>query len=52
MHFLKSYGFWYLSKGFNRKSKSTYYLFEKSNDLDNAIVIWNTIKFKLKENQK
>ena len=52
MHFLKSYGFWYLSKGINRKSKSTYYLFEKSNDLDNAIVIWNTIKFKLKENQK
>ena len=45
-------GLWYLAKGINRKSKSTYYLFEKSNDLDNAIVIWNTIKFKLKENQK
>lgn len=52
MHFLKSYGFWYLSKGFNRKSNSAYFLFEKSDDLDNAIVVWNTIKFKLKENQK
>lgn len=52
MHFLKSYGFWYLSKGFNRKSNSTYFIFEKSDDLDNAIIVWNTIKFKLKENQK
>lgn len=51
MHFLKSYGFWYLSKGLNRKSNSIYYLFEKSDELDNAIIIWNTIKFKLKENQ-
>lgn len=51
MHFLKSYDFWYLSKGLNKKSKSTYYLFEKSNDLDNAIIIWNTVKFKLKENK-
>lgn len=52
MHFLKSYGLWYLSKGINNKSHSAYYLFEKSNDLDNAIILWNTIKFKLKENLK
>ena len=49
MHFLKSYGFWYLSKGLNRKNNSIYYLFEKSDDLDNAIIVWNSIKFKLKE---
>lgn len=52
MYFLKSCGFWYLSKGFNRKSISNYYLFEKSKELDNAIITWNAIKFKLKENQK
>ena len=27
------------------------FFFEKSDDLDNAIIVWNTIKFKLKENQ-
>lgn len=51
MHFLKSYGFRYICKGFNYNSKSRYYLFNKSEDLDKAISIWNTIKIKLKENQ-
>ena len=51
MCFLKSYGFRYICKGFNYNSKSRYYLFHKSKDLDKAIVIWNTIKFKLKENK-
>ena len=51
MCFLKSYGFRYICKGFNYNSKSRYYLFNKSEDLDKAISIWNTIKFKLKENQ-
>ena len=51
MCFLKSYGFRYITKGMNRNSNSTYYMFYKSNDLDTAISIWNTIKFKLKEKQ-
>ena len=51
MYFLKSYVFRYICKGFNYNSKSRYYLFNKSEDLDKAISIWNTIKFKLKENQ-
>ena len=51
MCFLKSYGFRYVYKGFNYNSKSRYYLFNKSEDLDKAISIWNTIKFKLKENK-
>ncbi len=48
MHFLKSYGLHYLHKGTNLNSKSKYYLFEKSSELDYAIDIWNAIKFKLK----
>lgn len=51
MCFLKSYGFRYIVKGVNRNSNSHYYMFSKSDDLDTAISIWNTIKFKLKENQ-
>ncbi len=52
MCFLKSYGFRYITKGTNYNSNSIYYLFLKSNDLDNAIAIWNTIKFKLKGESK
>lgn len=51
MYFLKSYKFRYLFKGRNTKSNSIYYAFKKSKDLDNVINIWNTIKFKLKENE-
>lgn len=51
MCFLKSYGFRYINKGTNNNSDSIYYIFYKSYDLDTAITIWNTIKFKLKENQ-
>lgn len=51
MCFLKSYGFRYVRKGINPNSSSSYYLFYKSEDLDIAISLWNTIKFKLKENQ-
>ena len=38
MCFLKSYGFRYVNKGFNYRSESRYYLFDKSEDLDKAIV--------------
>jgi len=51
MCFLKSYGFRYISKGINTNSNSIYFVFKKSRDLDNAIIIWNTIKFKLRENK-
>ena len=34
MCFLKSYGFRYVFKGKNSNSKSTYYAFKKSVDLD------------------
>lgn len=52
MCFLKSYGFRYMIKGINHNSNSTYYIFCKSYDLDKAISIWNTIKFKLKGESK
>ena len=51
-YFLKSCGFSYTFKGINANSKSHYYAFKKSLDLDNAIQIWNNLKsnnFKLKE---
>lgn len=50
MCFLKSYGFRYINKGFNYNTKSCYYLFLKSECLDDAINTWNAIKNKLKEN--
>ncbi|KAI4445113.1 hypothetical protein C823_007620 [Eubacterium plexicaudatum ASF492] len=52
MCFLKSYGFRYVFKGKNSNSKSTYYAFKKSVDLDNVIILWNTIKYKLKEHKE
>ena len=50
MHFLKSCKFRYIFKGRNKNTSSIYYAFIKSTELDNAISLWNIIKFKLKEN--
>jgi hypothetical protein len=42
--FLKSQGFVYITKALNPKTKTPYFLFEKSKELDLAIEKWNDIK--------
>ena len=48
-HFLQSQGFSFLKKRKNIRNNLTYYEFEKSEDLDNAIKKWNELKEKSKE---
>jgi Domain of unknown function (DUF5659) len=42
--FLKSKGFNYITKALNPNSKKPYFLFEKSEELDKAIIRWNEVK--------
>jgi hypothetical protein len=42
--FLKSQGFNYMAKAINPNSKKPYFTFSKSEDLDNAIKKWNSLK--------
>jgi len=42
--FLKSQGFIYITKALNPNSKKPYFMFNKSEGLDNAIKKWNDIK--------
>jgi len=44
--FIKSQGFQYITKGLHPKSGSPFFMFEKSVELDKAIVLWNEIKYK------
>jgi len=50
MYFLIALGFKYDFTGVNKNSKCFYFAIEKSSRLDTSIEMWNTIKFKLKEN--
>lgn len=45
-HFIRSFGVSYISVGFNEKSKTKYYVFEKSEKLDDIINLYNEVKFK------
>lgn len=47
-HFLKSQGFRYVKKSKNSNNKLTYYTFEKSIELNEAISKWNELKEKSK----
>ena len=48
-HFLQSQGFSFIKKRKNIINNLTYYEFEKSEALDNAIKKWNKLKEKSKE---
>lgn len=50
--FLKSMGFRYITTGHNKNSNCKYYMYKKSNELDCAIEVWNTIKYKLNKEMK
>ena len=47
-HFLQSQGFRYINKNKNRNNNLTYFTFEKSEILNNAIKEWNNLKEKSK----
>jgi len=42
--FLKSQGFNYITKALNPNSKRPYFMFNKSQELDNSIQKWNSLK--------
>lgn len=45
-YFIKSQGTDYLFKGKNRRNNLTYYAFQKSQNLDQIIMLWNELKSK------
>ena len=45
-YFIKSQGIDYLYKNKNKRNQLTYYAFQKSDDLNNAIELWNKLKSK------
>lgn len=45
-YFIKSQGLDYLNKGRNRNNNLTYYVFQKSDRLDEIIQQWNKLKSK------
>lgn len=44
-YFIRSFGVKYLDVGFNAKSNTKYYVFEKSERLDKIIALYNSIKY-------
>jgi len=42
--FIKSMGIYYISKGIHPKTNRVYFIFNKSIQLDEAIIMWNKIK--------
>lgn len=51
-HFLQSQGFRYKEKKINNKNHLTYFSFEKSDSLNNAIEVWRNLKDKSKLEEK
>lgn len=47
-HFLQSQGFRYIDKRINSNNRLTYFTFEKSEKLNEALVTWNMLKEKSK----
>lgn len=43
-HFIRAFGIKYISVGFNAKSGTKYYVFNKSEKLDKIIQLYNSIK--------
>lgn len=46
-HFIRAFGIKYLTIGFNSKSGTKYYIFEKSNRLDKIIQLYNSVKYSI-----
>ena len=42
--FIRAFGIKYVDKGFNAKSSTRYYIFEKSEKLDRVIELYNRVK--------
>lgn len=43
-HFIRAFDIKYVSVGFNAKSETKYYIFEKSEKLDKVIELYNRVK--------
>lgn len=43
-HFIRAFNIKYIDVGFNAKSKTKYYIFEKSEKLDKVIELYNRVK--------
>lgn len=43
-YFIRSFGIKYIEVGFNTKTKTRYYLFDKSKKLDKVISLYNEVK--------
>ena len=43
-HFIRAFNISYIDVGFNAKSKTKYYTFEKSEKLDKVIELYNRVK--------
>ena len=43
-HFIRAFNIKYIDVGFNAKSKTKYYVFEKSEKLDKVIELYNSVK--------
>ena len=43
-HFIRAFDIKYVSVGFNAKSGTKYYVFEKSEKLDKVIALYNKVK--------
>ena len=43
-HFIRAFNIKYIDVGFNAKSKTKYYIFEKSEKLDKVIELYNSVK--------
>ena len=44
-HFIRAFDVKYLDVGFNAKSATKYYVFEKSERLDKIIELYNSVKY-------
>lgn len=45
--FIRSFGIKYIDVGINAKTKTRYYLFEKSKKLDDIISLYNEVKHRI-----
>lgn len=45
-YFIKSQGIGYINKGVNKNNQLSYFVFKKSDQLDEIIKKWNELKFK------
>lgn len=46
-HFIRAFDIRYVNVGMNEKSKTRYYIFNKSERLDKVIQLYNSVKYSL-----